>query len=99
MADTGRASQDRLTAVTFGQKRLITDETEERMTCTRRGSGPEWLSLKQIADELGLALRTIYNRRNRGDGPRAYRIGGKVRVKRSDLDAWLESQVDDRGAA
>lgn len=54
----------------------------------------EWLSLEQIASELGIPLRTLYNRRSQGDGPRGYRIGKHVRVKRSDLDAWLEAQSD-----
>ncbi len=54
----------------------------------------EWLSLEDIADMLHLPLRTLYNRRSIGSGPRAYRIGKHVRVRRSDLDAWIESQAD-----
>lgn len=56
----------------------------------------EWLSLEQIAEELGIPLRTLYNRRSQGDGPHGYRIGRHVRVKRADLDAWVESQSDVR---
>ncbi len=59
----------------------------------------EWLSLEQIADELGLPLRTLYARRSRGDGPRGYRIGKHVRVKRSDLETWLEQQADPKPAS
>ena len=53
-----------------------------------------WLSLERIAEELDIPLRTIYARRSKGDGPKGYRIGKHVRVKRSDLDAWLEAQAD-----
>ncbi len=54
----------------------------------------EWLSLEQIAEELAVPLRTLYARRSRGDGPSGYRIGKHVRVKRADLDAWIERQAD-----
>jgi excisionase family DNA binding protein len=55
----------------------------------------EWLTWQQIADELDIALSTLYNRRRRGEGPRAYSIGGRLRVRRSDLDAWLETMADE----
>jgi excisionase family DNA binding protein len=54
----------------------------------------EWLSLDDIAEELGIPLRTIYAQRSRGIGPRGYRIGKHVRVRRSDLDTWLDRQAD-----
>lgn len=70
------------------------------MTHGRRGDSHEWLTLRQIADELGIALSTLYNRRHRGEGPRAYTIGGRLRVRRSDLDLWLETMADEpQGAA
>ncbi|MDQ3326022.1 MAG: helix-turn-helix domain-containing protein [Actinomycetota bacterium] len=59
----------------------------------------EWLSLEQIADELGIPLRTLYAQRSKGIGPHGYRIGKHVRVRRSDLDAWLDRQADPAPAA
>ncbi|MDQ3103704.1 MAG: helix-turn-helix domain-containing protein [Actinomycetota bacterium] len=59
----------------------------------------EWLSLEQIADELCIPLRTLYAQRSRGVGPRGYRIGKHVRVRRADLEAWLERQSDPAPAA
>jgi excisionase family DNA binding protein len=56
----------------------------------------EWLSLQQIAEELEVPLRTLYAQRSNGGGVKGYRIGKHVRVKRSDLNAWLEQQADDR---
>lgn len=59
----------------------------------------EWLSLEEIAEEINIPLRTLYARRSNGTGPRGYRIGKHVRVRRSDLAAWLESQADAPTAA
>jgi excisionase family DNA binding protein len=61
-------------------------------------SPTEWLSLQQISDELFIPLRTLYAMRSRGDGPKGYRIGGQVRVRRTDLEAWLEQRADREGA-
>lgn len=54
----------------------------------------EWLTLDEIAGELGVPVRTVYAWRTKGLAPRGYRIGKHVRVKRTDLDAWLEQQAD-----
>jgi excisionase family DNA binding protein len=54
----------------------------------------EWLSLEQIADELQVPLRTLYAQRSKGGGVPGYRIGKHVRVRRSELDAWLKRQAD-----
>ena len=61
----------------------------------------EWLSLEQIADELQLPLRTLYAQRSKGEGVPGYKIGKHVRVRRTDLNSWLERQADQavRGAA
>ncbi len=63
-------------------------------TCPTPTPSTPWLSFQQIAEELDLALSTLYNRRHRGEGPRAYVLGGRLRVRRSDLDAWLEAMAD-----
>ena len=62
-------------------------------------STTEWLNLEDIAEELGVPLRTLYAQRSRGVGPRGYRLGKHVRVKRRDLDAWLEQRADPAPAA
>lgn len=54
----------------------------------------EWLSLEQIAEELGVPLRTLYAQRSKGNGVPGYRIGKHIRVRRDDLDAWLTEQAD-----
>ncbi len=59
----------------------------------------EWLSLEDISEELGVPLRTLYAQRSRGIGPRGYKLGKHVRVRRADLDAWLEQHADPAPAA
>lgn len=69
------------------------------MTVTTTTGRDEWLGLDQIADELGVPLRTMYAQRSKGIGPRGYKIGRHVRVRRSDLDAWLDQRADPQPAA
>lgn len=59
----------------------------------------EWLSLEKIAEELDLPVGTLYSWRTRNLGPKGYKIGKHVRVKRADLDVWLEQQADATPAA
>ncbi len=54
----------------------------------------EWLSLEKIAEELDVPVRTLYAWRTKGLAPRGYKIGKHIRVKRTDLDMWLEAQAD-----
>jgi len=57
----------------------------------------EWLSVEQIANELGLTEDTIRNY-IRTRQLTAYRIGNTYRIKREDLDKFLEKRkVSDEG--
>lgn len=52
-----------------------------------------------IFDTTGAAKRLLLSKamlerlRVRGDGPAYLKLGGAVRYRQSDLDAWLESRV------
>ena len=48
-----------------------------------------YLKEGQVAELLGLPVRTLQSWRLRGGGPEFYKIGRSVRYKRSDLDEWL----------
>lgn len=51
------------------------------------------LTPKALADLLGLAEQTIYNRHSkRGDLPRAIKLGRLLRFHSADVDAWLDRQ-------
>lgn len=54
----------------------------------------EWLCLKDVAAETRIALQTLYRLRCEGKGPASYKIAGQVRVRREDLNDWIESGVE-----
>ncbi|MCB1003448.1 MAG: helix-turn-helix domain-containing protein [Acidimicrobiales bacterium] len=51
---------------------------------------PVWLGTTDAARELGITPRTLYRLIDRGDVP-AYALGRVYRLRRSDLDTYLES--------
>ncbi|MER5921000.1 helix-turn-helix transcriptional regulator [Streptomyces mirabilis] len=62
-------------------------------TTARRRRSPidEWLPLTDVLEEIGITRATWYRWRNRGLGPEAKLTPtGRVRVRRSALDAFLE---------
>lgn len=55
------------------------------------------LSPKMLADYLGLAEQTIYNRHSSGgDLPKTIKLGRLLRFRQKDVDVWLDakSKVD-----
>lgn len=54
----------------------------------------EWLSLRDVASETHVKLQTLYRLRSEGRGPKAFRIGGQLRIRREDLNEWIEQGVD-----
>lgn len=54
------------------------------------------LTIDQAASYLGITKATIYTWRTRrvGYGPRAVKVGGCLRYRRRDLDAWIEAHLD-----
>ena len=50
----------------------------------------DWLSTADAAKALGITPRTLYRFINQGDLP-AYRFGRVIRVKRADVDAFIEA--------
>jgi excisionase family DNA binding protein len=57
------------------------------------------MSTEDLSAFLGVPVKTIYQWRTRGDGPRGYRVGKHVRYRREDVEQWLERQADPRPAA
>jgi excisionase family DNA binding protein len=59
----------------------------------------EFITIKELADWVQKSERTIRNQRSAGTlGLRAYKIGGHVRFKRTDAEAWVESAAEETGA-
>ena len=51
------------------------------------------LTTNEAANYCRLGKPTLERFRISGDGPRYCKLGGAVRYRRIDLDAWLESRL------
>lgn len=51
----------------------------------------DWLDAEQAAAHIGMSVPFV-RRLYRSGAIEAYKPGGKVRVRRGELDAWLEGQ-------
>ncbi|MEV4270587.1 MULTISPECIES: helix-turn-helix transcriptional regulator [Micromonospora] len=49
-------------------------------------------SLAEVAEYLGVSPQTLYNWRHKGIGPKSRKVGGLVKYRLADVDAWLESR-------
>jgi predicted DNA-binding transcriptional regulator AlpA len=57
----------------------------------RPSSARRTLKLPEVLDEIGMSRSAFYRMRARGKAPRCVRLpNGQIRVRRSDLDSWLE---------
>ena len=65
----------------------------------RQGASQEtdWLGAPSAAACLGIQVHTLYRLVDEGGLP-SYRIGRVLRIRRSDLDEWLEGQRVQPGA-
>lgn len=52
---------------------------------------PEILTLPEVAQLLKVAEKTVYSMAQKGQFP-AFKVGGKWRFKRVDLDVWIEQR-------
>jgi excisionase family DNA binding protein len=46
----------------------------------------------EVADYLGVPVKTLYQWRYAGKGPRVIRCGKHLRYRWSDVDSWLDAQ-------
>ena len=51
------------------------------------------LNTKEAANYVRLSKATLDRFRLTGEGPTFAKLGGAVRYRQSDLDAWLESRL------
>lgn len=56
------------------------------------------LTIEQVADWLGVPKGTLYQWRSRHQGPRAIKVGGGLRYRRNEVDAYLDRHTDSRSA-
>jgi excisionase family DNA binding protein len=64
-------------------------------TSSRSVAGLEpMLSIEELAEYLGKPVRTIYDWRLSGRGPRAVHVGRSLRYRVCDVQAWLDGQLE-----
>lgn len=67
---------------------------------TERNTPTKWLTLRDLAAELAISYDTVRRWHSQGRLPRTYRFGSAVRIKRGDVDRWVEQHAEeDTGAA
>ena len=59
---------------------------------------PEMMNTEQAAEFLGLVKGTLHTYRSRAKGPPFHRIGGAIRYRRTDLEAWRDARRVDPSA-
>lgn len=66
------------------------------MTTTSHVSEAGMLTIEQAAIYLAIPKATLYTWRTRraGFGPPAVKLGGCLRYRRCDLDAWIEAHLE-----
>ena len=53
------------------------------------------LTVPEVCEDLQIAQSTFYEWRTKGTGPRCIKLpNGQLRVRRSDLEAWLGARKD-----
>lgn len=67
----------------------------ERQASRPQGS-ERLMTLLEVSQLLGVPVATLYRWRHRGEGPSGYRIGRHVRYRRAAVEAWIETQADQR---
>ena len=56
------------------------------------------LTIEQVSEWLGVPKGTLYQWRSRRQGPRAIKVGGGLRYRRNEVDAYLDQHTDSRTA-
>ncbi len=52
------------------------------------------LTVQELADYLAVPVATIYQWRYRSEGPHGFRVGSHLRYRWSEVEAWIESQLE-----
>lgn len=71
----------------------------DRPTPSRPPGASRWLSIRQIAEDLGVSSSTAYKWSARGAPwfPRSIRLrNGEIRVRKDWYEEWLEAHEDVR---
>jgi excisionase family DNA binding protein len=56
------------------------------------------LTVEEVAEYLGVPVATIYAWRYRQEGPPGFRVGKYVRYRWSDIEEWIQAQLENVGS-
>lgn len=48
------------------------------------------LTIQETSTATGLAVKTLYNLRSRGEGPKSFSLRGRVRYYEDDVNGWID---------
>jgi excisionase family DNA binding protein len=66
-----------------------------RLRSSRSRELPRHLTIAEVCDELCIGRSTFYDWRAKGRAPRCIKLpNGGLRIRRSELDRWLESREE-----
>lgn len=73
---------------------MTTSSTRE--VSSDAGEDPLW-AIEEAASYLSITKATLYTWRSRrpGFGPRAVKVGGCLRYRRSELDTWIAAHTEE----
>ena len=61
----------------------------------RRPKSRQLLTLPEVREELCVSRSTFYDWRQKGTAPKCIKLpNGELRVRRADLDRWLDSREE-----
>jgi len=52
------------------------------------------LTIDEVSEEYGIPVRTLRWYRSVGRGPVSFKLGRRVRYRKSDVDDWVNAQYD-----
>ena len=53
----------------------------------------DFIDTTELARSTGISVPTFNRWRLTGEGPKFLKLGGAVRYRQQDVDAWLESKI------
>lgn len=60
----------------------------------RSGADEHLMTIEELGAYLQVPIKTLYDWRHKGSGPRGMKVGRYVRYRRHDVDIWLDSCRD-----
>ncbi len=50
---------------------------------------------QELAEYFDVPVSTLYDWRWRGEGPRGFRVGKRIRYRRSDVEQWIHQRLQE----